>query len=119
LKKSERQSNSHQTHQKQRLCTETFDAFLRLCKNEGNVNLRNILFKNGKNQRSKQSATDMKYFSVAWEETSDNGHVEQLSLSPCFVKTNYIFLYHTLSPLSSRKALVDCTLTNLSQMVLT
>ena len=42
-KKAKEDYKSHQTRQYHQLCAEKFDAFLKLCKNEGNVDVRNML----------------------------------------------------------------------------
>jgi len=43
LEKGERRLKSHQTRQYHQFCAEKFDAFLKLCKNEENVDVRNML----------------------------------------------------------------------------
>jgi len=41
-----------------KLCAEKFDAFIKLCKNEGNVDVKNMLSDSRKNHRSKQNSAE-------------------------------------------------------------
>ena len=66
-----------------------------------------------------KDVANVKFFSLLADETSDNSHVEQLSLSLRFVKNNKFheeFLCFVPLTSTTGEALADCILTNLSRL---